>query len=51
MFSSQFEYADNDSGDYTGQIDWNKLLCVVKVSLPQLDFMEIAMVGERVCPI
>ena len=39
MFSSQFEYADNNFGCYTRQ---NKLPCAVKViPLPQLDFMKI----------
>ena len=43
MFSSQFEYADNDSGCYADQIGRNKFLWAVKV-----DSMKIALFGERV---
>lgn len=42
MFSSQFEYSDNNFGCYTGQVGRNKLPCAVQViPLPQLDFMKI----------
>ena len=48
MFSSQFEYSDNDSRCYAGQNSRNKFLWVVKVNLPQLDFVKNALFGERV---
>ena len=39
MFSSQFEYANNNSGCYASQIGRNKFLWAVKINSPQLDFI------------
>ena len=48
MFSSQFEYTDNNSGYYADKINQINLLWAVKGNPLQLDFMKIVLFGEYV---